>query len=266
MTRLLVSVRSLDEARLAAEAGVDLIDLKEPRHGSLGRVASDVARLVCERFSPARPLSMALGELADWSDADWETVPRIPPGILFAKVGLAGCGRISGWAQIWQRAIDTFPPQCRAVGVVYADWRNADAPSPDAVIEAAAAGCRALLIDTWRKDRGNVFAHCTSSAIRPLFRRAKELGLLTVLAGSLGSDEVEDALSLSPDYLAVRGAVCDGPRDGELNPHKLRQWRELVRRESFSPRLARTGARVTLEDPRRVGRRFGEQESQSPNL
>jgi uncharacterized protein (UPF0264 family) len=115
------------------------------------------------------------------------------------------------------------------VAVIYADWRDADAPEPDQVLDAAVAnGCRALLIDTWRKDGGNVFAHCKAPEIDALFHRAKGCGLLTVLAGSLGLDNVEAALSLSPNYLAVRGAVCNGPREGELCLHKLRQWCELV--------------------------------------
>jgi hypothetical protein len=233
MTRLLVSVRSLDEACLAAEAGVDLIDLKEPRRGSLGRVELDVARLACERLAPMQPMSMALGELAEWSDANWEMIRQIPQGITFAKVGLAGCARVSDWREIWRRALGTFPSHCQAVGVIYADWETADAPDPDAVLDAAMSnGCRAVLIDTWRKDQGNVFAHCETSVVGSVFRRAKAAGLLAVLAGSLDFDDVDVALSLSPDYLAVRGAVCDGPRDGELCADKLRRWMRRVRQAS----------------------------------
>ena len=36
MTRLLVSVRSVDEALVAAAGGADFIDLKEPSQGALG--------------------------------------------------------------------------------------------------------------------------------------------------------------------------------------------------------------------------------------
>ncbi|MEX0712176.1 MAG: (5-formylfuran-3-yl)methyl phosphate synthase, partial [Pirellulales bacterium] len=46
MTKLLVSVRSLAEARLALAAGVDLIDLKEPARGSLGALDPAVARQI----------------------------------------------------------------------------------------------------------------------------------------------------------------------------------------------------------------------------
>ena len=46
MTRLLVSVRDALEARVAMGAGVDLIDVKEPRRGSLGRASNSVVAAV----------------------------------------------------------------------------------------------------------------------------------------------------------------------------------------------------------------------------
>ena len=36
MTRLLVSVRSAEEAEIALAGGADVIDVKEPRRGALG--------------------------------------------------------------------------------------------------------------------------------------------------------------------------------------------------------------------------------------
>ena len=229
MTRLLVSVRSLDEARLAASAGVDLIDLKEPRLGSLGRVSDNVAREIAGQFAPDHRLSMALGELIEWTRDDFDACRNIPSGIEFAKLGLAGCAGVDDWRLRWRRAIDSLPTDCRPVAVVYADWREAEAPDPQSVVSAAAAnGCRALLVDTCRKDRGDVFSHLSSEELRRLFDGASSAGLLTVLAGSLSLRSIETALALKPDYIAVRGAVCDGPRDGHLCATKLRQWRTIV--------------------------------------
>jgi (5-formylfuran-3-yl)methyl phosphate synthase len=57
--RLLVSVRNLDEARLAAAAGVDFIDLKDPAAGALGALPpARIAEIVCElRGRPAATLA-----------------------------------------------------------------------------------------------------------------------------------------------------------------------------------------------------------------
>lgn len=229
MTRLLVSVRSLDEACLAAEAEVDLIDLKEPRDGSLGRAEIELAHAVSERFADSHPLSMALGELVDWSATDWALLPRLPPGIRFAKVGLARSAMLPDWRATWQRAIDAFASHCRPVAVIYADWQHAGAPEPQAILDAALVnGCRALLIDTFSKNRGNVFVHLAASEIASLFRCAKQHGLITVLAGSLTFDVLSDAIRLAPDYVAVRGAVCSGSREAGVCPEKLRLWCDLV--------------------------------------
>ena len=230
MTRLLVSVRSLEEARLAAAAGVDLIDLKEPRAGSLGRVEVDVVRQVADALTPGTPLSMALGELADWTGDDWKSASRLPPGIVFAKIGLARCAREPNWRDTWRQAICSLPTHCAPVAVIYADWRHAAAPRPGAILDAAAHnGCRALLIDTFGKNTGDVFAHSSIEELSDVFDRATKAGLLTVLAGSLRLDHLDTALALEPAYVAVRGAVCHDTREGDLCPTKLAAWQCFVR-------------------------------------
>ena len=65
MTGLLVSVRDAMEARAALHGGADLIDIKEPRAGSLGSAEVGTWREICEVVATAKPLSVALGELLD---------------------------------------------------------------------------------------------------------------------------------------------------------------------------------------------------------
>ena len=48
MTKLLVSVRCAEEATAALAGGADIIDVKEPRRGSLGRADDRVIREVME--------------------------------------------------------------------------------------------------------------------------------------------------------------------------------------------------------------------------
>src|SRR5262245_46480914 len=103
-TGLLVSVRSVAEARIALEAGVDLLDVKEPNRGPLGRadwqVIADVARCMAGRV----PMSAALGELRD--GATWAGLPE---GVAFAKLGLAGCRQWIHWPQRWAAAMAQWP-------------------------------------------------------------------------------------------------------------------------------------------------------------
>lgn len=224
MARLLVSVRSLDEAREAFVAGAHLIDLKEPTLGSLGRVSDQITQSIAHHLGHSVALSMALGELADWHETE---LVQIPPGIAYAKLGLAGCAARDDWPTHWQRALRTLPAGCRPVAVVYADWRHVQAPSPDMVLsQAVPLGCRAVLVDTCDKASGNVFDHWPPREVAHFLARAGQFGLTTVLAGSLTFDVIEPALGCLPDYLAVRGAVCGGTRQSALVGDKVRQWIE----------------------------------------
>lgn len=237
MTRLLVSVRSLDEAIDAVEAGADLIDLKEPAAGSLGRVPTAVAHEVAKRLGRQAPVSMALGELAELGEATELASSAgagefydIPLGVSFVKLGLAGCATNSGWAGRWAAVVDRLPATCAPVAVIYADWQTARAPSPDTVLATARSiGCRALLIDTFAKSGGALFDYLQPSQLSVLLTAARMQGLVTVLAGSLTATTAPLLLPLRPDYLAVRGAVCDGSRVARLVPAKVRQWQALVR-------------------------------------
>ncbi|MEQ9409238.1 MAG: (5-formylfuran-3-yl)methyl phosphate synthase [Fuerstiella sp.] len=63
--RLLVSVRSGDEAEIAVTAGADIIDVKEPAAGSLGYAGRTVIADVLNAVNGRCPVSAALGECVD---------------------------------------------------------------------------------------------------------------------------------------------------------------------------------------------------------
>lgn len=218
MTRLLVSVRNAAEARVAVDAGADLIDVKEPDRGSLGAADLPTLREVCRAVAGRRPCSAALGELLDLSFSPDE----LPPGFSYAKLGLAGCAGRTGWQSEWAAALATFPADVQSVAVVYADWEAAAAPNPEAVLDAAAEqGCAALLIDTYQKRGLGLFDLLPAGHLTPLLARARSHGMLTVLAGSLTPESIPAALSLSPDFVAVRGAACAGDRRSAISAHRV---------------------------------------------
>jgi len=227
MTGLLISVRSESEAREALAGGADLIDIKEPDRGALGAADETVWRGVCRVVAQRCPVSVALGELLE--------IPRPHrtsrlPEIQFAKVGLAGCGARADWPTLWTKTIGCLPDRVTRVAVAYADAHTARAPSPQQVLsQAIELGCAALLVDTFSKIEGGLFDAMSESALRALVRDARSHGLMVVLGGSLNGKTLAPALTLSPDYVALRGAVCCGARTSRLD-------RELVRR--FAGQLA----------------------------
>ena len=87
--RLLVSVRSADEAELAVRDGADIVDAKEPLNGALGQVDPATLHSIATALAGAAPLSVALGD-AGSDDIDSDMRAAIDSGAAFMKVGFAG--------------------------------------------------------------------------------------------------------------------------------------------------------------------------------
>jgi uncharacterized protein (UPF0264 family) len=226
VTKLLVSVRNVDEARDALAGGADLIDIKEPARGSLGAAHPQTWEMIRREIGSRRPLSVALGELSSLRNGD---VTSIPVGIAFAKIGLAGCGFVDNWHEPWTQSFEQFPNEVQPVAVVYSDWREARAPEPlDVVRRAAKANCRMLLIDTFEKSNGTSIKDFGRQQLEDIVAAARLRGLKIVLGGSITTSILPFVLEARPDYVAVRGSVCRGPRHGSLDKNLVREFAAVL--------------------------------------
>jgi uncharacterized protein (UPF0264 family) len=223
---LLVSVRSVPEARAALAGGASVIDVKEPERGPLGCAEVQVWRDIRGVVPAGLPVSVALGELRDWVRGG-----RRPPepgqfdGLAYRKLGLSGAGAGAGWERAWAALRREWGPGPSWIAVVYADWARAEAPDPDAVAEAAMAAedCAGLLIDTWDKSRPSPIA-ADAFWCRWFDRVRTRSGgpLLIALAGGLDAAAIARLAPLGPDLFAVRGAACDGgDRRGAIDPGRV---------------------------------------------
>lgn len=240
--RLLVSVRNLAEASMAIEGGCDILDLKEPSRGSLGMVEPKIAAEAVSGIGN-KPVSVALGELSDWQDS--ETIPVVPSGAAFCKLGLSGQALNSCWKQDWQNfrdQVDEFSEGShRWIAVVYGDCRIANSPAPDEILEAAArTGCAGVLFDTFSKAEGNLFDCVSLDELALWGAQIRSHHMLFALAGSLRLEHVPQILPLQPDIVAVRGAVCSGPlRTSGIEAARIRKLKQVLKqsqtRESLIP-------------------------------
>lgn len=232
MTGLLVSVRDLEEALVACQAGVDLLDIKEPSRGSLGAATPEIWQTIRAAMAkvihrlPREPkLSAACGELADPSPTPTSGLS----GFQFAKIGLAGCRNRADWTSRWHRWAESLPSEVASVGVAYADDHAAESPLPrDILLRTAELGARMFLIDTFDKTRGDLFAYMDGPSLTELADLARECGVGLVLAGSLRSDTIPQALEFQPEYVAVRGAACTGGRDGRVDAGRIARLRHQL--------------------------------------
>ncbi|SAL60264.1 hypothetical protein AWB73_06703 [Caballeronia turbans] len=221
MTALLASVRSADEAFDAADAGAELIDLKEPGAGALGGVAiGDIAHIVKvlrARYA-VRPISATIGDLPN--DALGEMTARVldvaATGVDYVKVGVTpGAG-----ASACLRHLASLP--AAVVPVFLSD----DGVDRELAMLAAQLGFVGIVFDTASKNGRTLFDCVDAGVLASCIADARARGTMIAVAGSLGWGDLERILLLSPDIAGFRGALCDelGGRRGRLDPKRVEKW------------------------------------------
>lgn len=238
-SKLLVSVRTPLEAALAAQARVDIIDVKEPKAGALGMASVEVIESCLQQVQSINPLSqtsLACGEVIDWERS------RTPAGEIrvapeYLKLGLAGLGNDSNWEQRWLKTrtqiSGCFDPstQPQWIAVVYADTALANSPAPDEIIQAAAStGCVGLLFDTFSKQEGTFADWVSPDQLGGFLHQIHTAGLFCAVAGRLTEQSIIDLQKLPVDIFGVRSAVChNGVREAEVSREKIHQLLRLIK-------------------------------------
>lgn len=223
VSKLLVSVRSADEARAALAGGADLIDVKEPTRGPLGAADPEVIRDVVATVAGKVPVSAALGEWLVWADQP------VPGGLTYAKWGLADLQDLQAWAlKELRRSSCAREP----VLVAYADSRRAKGPDPEWLAKAAIdLRFPAFLIDTAGKDGSSLLDWIAPATLARMRFVLADAGVKVALAGSLDEAAIRKLAPLVPDWFAVRGAACVGGRNGTVCPDRVRRLRAVIEQE-----------------------------------
>lgn len=224
--QLLVSVRDSQEAEICLNAGVDWIDLKEPDNGSLGMPSLNTAKSVHSILGNYASRSVALGELAQAPPfSDVVELSRLFP---YVKLGLAGLAENKDWpeqlCQIRQKITSDLVP------VIYADWEDCRAPSPNHVLDWISCNpTPLLLIDTCCKDGSHLLEHLDVDPLKAIIDRAASVGTRVLLGGSLTVAQLPAVMALPCMAIAIRGAVCPENRNDSISSALVDHWVNLVK-------------------------------------
>lgn len=221
--KLLVSVRSVDEALAAAAAGADFIDLKEPSAGALGALPIETTRAIVAalRARPGPPcrISATIGDVAPGAARE-PVLARVAAtaacGVDYVKVGLAPTAL---------PLLDALA-HCDATVVPVL---IADAGLDETLLARALAGpFPALMLDTEDKQGGSLLQRLGDPALRHFIARVRAAGRLAGLAGALRLADLPRLGALAPDFAGFRSAVCDGARTAALDAVRVRALRERL--------------------------------------
>jgi (5-formylfuran-3-yl)methyl phosphate synthase len=224
--KLLVSVVDAGEARVAAAAGADIVDVKNPAEGSLGAPSPAVIASVRAAVPAELPVSAAIGDMPNLpGTAALAALGAARSGATFVKVGLWGVSTEDD-AVALLRTVREAVADAVVVAAAYADARRVPhAPLPPELLPrvARAAGVEVCLLDTAVKDGRGLLEWLSPDALASLVADAHAAGLQVALAGALRAEDLPVVRDTGADIAGVRSAVCrDGLRTGSLDAGRVR--------------------------------------------
>jgi uncharacterized protein (UPF0264 family) len=228
--RLLVSVTDADEARVAADAGVDIVDVKNPAEGSLGAAGPGVIGRVRAVVPRERPVSAAIGDLPNLpGTAALAALGAARSGAAYVKVGLRGTSVTDEAVAILRAVRDAVDGRAAVIAAAYADAERLPGrplPPGDLVEAARRAGVGGCLVDTAIKDGRGLFSWLTPEALEALVVQGHAAGLEMALAGGLRVADLGMVRATGADIAGVRAAACrDGSRGAPLDAERIRRLR-----------------------------------------
>jgi (5-formylfuran-3-yl)methyl phosphate synthase len=202
MTGMLASVSNLDETVLVQEAGVDIIDLKDPRTGALGALEFTIIKKIVDYVNGITPVSATIGDLPFKAQLIGPVIKQMAEtGVDIIKVGVSD--KINEEAEL--QLLSTLTQQgIRIVLVLFAEQYKKDCDFET----LAKTGITGVMLDTMNKSSGSLREKLSAPVLQQFVRETRGHGLLNGLAGSLSETDIVPLLEMEPDYLGFRGGLC----------------------------------------------------------
>lgn len=233
MMQLLVSVSNIDEAKIALDNAVDIIDLKHPGRGALGALDTEV---LAEIIQFVRSYESHKNKLITATIGD---LPMQPDLLLKHTAHVAACGvdviKI-GFFNGLHVSIETYracleqlqkltKQNHKLVAVLFAEYTY---PS-EIIAMIKSAGFYGVMLDTAHKNGATFLDYFSDAQMLEIAGKIKKQHLHFGLAGSLQLQHIVQARQFGPSYIGFRGGLCDNnQRMNLINAGKVKLARELM--------------------------------------
>ncbi len=232
--KLLVSPINVEEANICKIAGADIIDVKNPKEGSLGANFPWMIRAV-KKAAGSVPVSATIGDFNyKPGTASLAALGAAVAGAEYIKVGLYDIKTKEQALDMLVnivRSVKDYDKSKKVVASGYSDYRRIGSISP---MELPAIGRKAgvdvVMMDTGIKDGHSTFDFLSEDDLTGFVSRARSLGLQTAIAGTIKFENIPALNRISPDIIGVRGCVCGGDRNSEVKKDLVEKLKaEMIR-------------------------------------
>ncbi|MBE0521690.1 MAG: (5-formylfuran-3-yl)methyl phosphate synthase [Candidatus Methanoperedenaceae archaeon] len=218
--KLLVSPINVEEANICRLGGADIIDVKNPKEGSLGANFPWMIRAVKEAAGDV-PVSATIGDFNyKPGTASLAALGAAVAGAEYIKVGLYDIRTKEQALDMLTNIVHSvrdFDRNRKVVASGYSDYRRINSISPFELPKIGAqAGVDVVMMDTGVKDGRSTFEFLSEKELTGFVENAGNFGLLTALAGTIKFEDIPALKRISPDIIGVRGCVCGGDRNSVI--------------------------------------------------
>lgn len=241
MTQLLISVTNIDEARIALENGVDVLDLKDPSDGALGALDIQEVNKITTYVNHKTLVSATIGNIKFHTSDDLDTASVRIRALVLAEVDIIKIGffdnqvsenRLKNVQQleISAKLLLAVQAMClskivKFIAVLFAE-NSYETHFIDGLLTM---GFEGLMIDTMVKNGQSAMLFNNHDQFKSIADRAHAKGCWFGVAGSLQPQDIALVKYLKPTYIGFRGAACDGnDRKNTLSPLSVQMLRKLM--------------------------------------
>lgn len=212
--KLLVSVTDKKEALEAIMGGAHIIDVKNPKEGSLGANFPRVIRQVKEIVPNNVKVSATIGDLPNLpGTASLAALGAAVSGADYVKVGLFGMKTSKEATMLMMEVckdVKDYNNGLKVIAAGYADFRKVGCLNPLRLPEVAhIVEADGVMVDVKIKNgKSKLFNFLNDKSLKEFVKKAHSSGLIVALAGSLDKQDISRLYDLEADVIGVRRAVC----------------------------------------------------------
>lgn len=232
---LLISPINTQEAQEAIAGGADIIDVKNPKEGSLGANFPWIIKEIREITPTPMQVSATLGDVPyKPGTVSLAALGALISGADYIKVGLYGTENYDQAQEVMENVVKSVKKNNSDALVVasgYADAYRVGAVDPMEIPKIAAdSGADLAMVDTAIKDGKTLLDFMDMDKLNTFVSKIHDYGLKSALAGSIKKEQLKPLHEIGCDVVGIRGAACiDGDRNsGKIHHSAVRELKKMI--------------------------------------
>ncbi len=240
MTQLLISVKNVEEAMLALDLGVNIIDLKDPNIGALGALDLQETKRILQAINGRGLVSATVGEQhGSLIELVQDIEARALLGVDMIKIAISPLFYTNNFERTIQSLVSRG---IKIVAVFFAD----EAIDFNLLELIKLAGFWGAMLDTKIKQE-NLLQVQTKHELQNFTQTCHQYHLKSGLAGSLRPQHIDFLIEYNPTYIGFRGGVCKNlSRKSDLSSVKVIEVGDMLRSHNKINEKAQESKRLAL--------------------